>query len=97
MALWQNFLVCALMRGVPFRDEVGREVDFSSYVLAYPWTSPKINWGANTGATADFTKEHFSTSEPPVLPSERGTMTNYSNNEQYGCFHERFPVLKKLL
>jgi glycosidase len=70
-----NFLVCAYMRGVPFLMS-GQEVDFSSFV-AYPWYNPKINWGANTGAAADFTKIlNFRTSSNAI---RRGTMTNYSN------------------
>jgi glycosidase/regulation of enolase protein 1 (concanavalin A-like superfamily) len=70
-----NFLVSALMRGVPFLMS-GQEVDFSSFV-AYPWYNPKINWGANTGAAADFTKIlNFRTASNAV---RRGTMTNYSN------------------
>jgi glycosidase len=72
-----NFLVCAYMRGVPFLMS-GQEVDFSSYV-AYPWYNPKINWGANTGAAADFTKIlNFRTASTAI---RRGTMTNYSNND----------------
>jgi glycosidase len=71
-----NFLVSALMRGVPFLMS-GQEVDFSSFV-AYPWYNPKINWGANTGAAADFTNIlNFRTSSNAV---RRGTMTNYSNS-----------------
>ncbi len=70
-----NFLVSALMKGVPFLMS-GQEVDFSSYV-AYPWYSPKINWSANPGAAADFTDIlNFRTSSTAV---RRGTMSNYSN------------------
>jgi glycosidase len=70
-----NFLVSGYMRGVPFLMS-GQEVDFSSYV-PYPWTSPKINWSANTGAAADFTKVlNFRTNSTAI---RRGTMTNYSN------------------
>lgn len=72
-----NFLVSAYMRGVPFLMS-GQEVDFSTFV-PYPWTSPKINWGANTGAAADFTKVlNFRTASTAI---RRGTMTNYSNND----------------
>lgn len=72
-----NFLVSAYMRGVPFLMS-GQEVDFSSYV-AYPWYNPKINWSANTGAAADFTKIlNFRTASTPI---RRGTMTNYSSND----------------
>jgi hypothetical protein len=71
-----NFLVCAYMRGVPFLMS-GQEVDFSSYV-AYPWYNPKINWGANTGAAADFTRIlNFRTASTAI---RRGAMTNYSND-----------------
>jgi hypothetical protein len=70
-----NFIVCAYMRGAPFLMS-GQEVDFSSFV-AYPWYNPKINWSANTGAAADFTKVlNFRTSSNAV---RRGAMTNYSN------------------
>lgn len=70
-----NFIVSAYMRGVPFLMS-GQEVDFSSYV-AYPWYNPKINWSANTGAAADFTKVlNFRTTSVAI---RRGTMANYSS------------------
>jgi uncharacterized protein YjdB/glycosidase len=72
-----NFIVCAYMRGVPFLMS-GQEVDFSTLV-SYPWSSPKINWSANPGAAADFTKVlNFRTASEAV---RRGAMTNYSNND----------------
>jgi Alpha amylase, catalytic domain len=49
-----NYLVSAYMRGVPFLTS-GQEVDFNQ-TIPWPYTSVKINWGANTGAAADFTK-----------------------------------------
>ncbi len=70
-----NFLLCAYMRGVPFLMS-GQEVDFVTYV-PYPWYSPKIDWNANPGAAADFTKIlNFRTASTAI---RRGTMTNYSN------------------
>jgi len=70
-----NFLVCAYMRGVPFLMS-GQEVDFSSYV-AYPWYNPKIDWSANTGAAADFTKVLTFRNNSAAI--RRGAMTNYSD------------------
>jgi glycosidase/regulation of enolase protein 1 (concanavalin A-like superfamily) len=70
-----NFLVSAYMRGVPFLTS-GQEVDFNQ-TIQWPWTSVKINWGANPGAAADFTKVlNFRTASNAV---RRGSMTNYSN------------------
>lgn len=70
-----NFLVSAYMRGVPFLTS-GQEVDFNQ-TIPWPWNTVKINWSANTGAAADFTKVlNFRTSSNAV---RRGTMTNYSN------------------
>jgi uncharacterized protein YjdB len=72
-----NYLVSAYMRGVPFLTS-GQEVDFNQ-TIPWPYTSVKINWGANTGAAADFTKViNFRISSNAV---RRGTMSNYSNND----------------
>jgi len=70
-----NFLVSAYMRGVPFLTS-GQEVDFNQ-TIPWPYTTVKINFGANTGAAADFTKVlNFRNSSNAV---RRGTMTNYSD------------------
>lgn len=70
-----NFLVSAYMRGVPFLTS-GQEVDFNQ-TIPWPYNTVKINWSANTGAAADFTKVlNFRTSSNAI---RRGTMTNYSN------------------
>ncbi len=71
-----NYLVSAYMRGVPFLAS-GQEVDFNQ-TIPWPYQSVKINFGANTGAAADFTKvNNFRTSSTAI---RRGTMTNYSDN-----------------
>lgn len=70
-----NFLVSGYMRGVPFLTS-GQEVDFNQ-TIPWPYTSVKINFGANTGAAADFTKVlNFRNSSNAI---RRGTMTNYSD------------------
>jgi uncharacterized protein YjdB len=70
-----NFLVSGYMRGVPFLTS-GQEVDFNQ-TIPWPYTSVKINWGANTGAAADFAKVlNFRNSSNAI---RRGTMTNYSD------------------
>lgn len=72
-----NFLVSAYMRGVPFLTS-GQEVDFNQ-TIPWPYTGVKINWNANTGAAADFTKVlNYRTQSTAI---RRGTMTNYSNND----------------
>ncbi len=70
-----NFLVSAYMRGIPFLAS-GQEVDFNQ-TIPWPFTTVKINWGANAGAAADFTQIlNFRTSSTAI---RRGAMTNYSN------------------
>lgn len=70
-----NYLVSAYMRGVPFLTS-GQEVDFNQ-TIPWPYTTVKINWTANSGAAADFTKIlNFRTSSTAI---RRGTMTNYSD------------------
>ncbi|HYC86873.1 MAG TPA: alpha-amylase family glycosyl hydrolase [Chryseosolibacter sp.] len=70
-----NFMVSAYMRGVPFLTS-GQEVDFNQ-TIPWPYTSVKINWTANPGAAADFTKVlNFRDASVAI---RRGTMTNYSN------------------
>ncbi len=72
-----NYLVSAYMRGVPFLTS-GQEVDFNQ-TIPWPYKTVKINWSANTGAAADFTKViNFRISSNAV---RRGTMANYSNND----------------
>ena len=69
------FLVSAYMRGVPFLTS-GQEVDFNQ-TIPWPYTTVKINWSANAGAAADFTRVlTFRTSSNAI---RRGTLTNYSN------------------
>lgn len=71
-----NVLVSAYMRGVPFIAS-GQEVDFNQ-TIPWPYQSVKINWNANPGAAADFTKVlNFRTTSNAI---RRGTMVNYSNN-----------------
>ena len=70
-----NFMVAAYMRGVPMITS-GQEVDFNQ-TIPWPYNTVKINWGANTGAAADFTKVlNFRTASTAI---RRGTMTNYSD------------------
>ncbi|HXB07989.1 MAG TPA: Ig-like domain-containing protein, partial [Puia sp.] len=70
-----NFLVSAYMRGVPFLTS-GQEVDFNQ-TIPWPYTTVKINWTANPGAAADFTKIlNYRTSSTAI---RQGTMTNYSD------------------
>ena len=70
-----NFLVSAYMRGAPFLTS-GQEVDFNQ-TIPWPYTTVKINWTANPGAAADFTKIlNYRTSSTAI---RRGTMTNYSD------------------
>jgi uncharacterized protein YjdB len=70
-----NFLVSAYMRGVPFLTS-GQEVDFNQ-TIPWPYTTVKINWAANPGAAADFTKVlNFRTASAAI---RRGTMSNYSD------------------
>jgi len=70
-----NFLVSAYMRGVPFLTS-GQEVDFNQ-TIPWPYTTVKIDWTANPGAAADFTKIlNYRTSSTAV---RQGTMTNYSD------------------
>lgn len=72
-----NVLVSAYMRGVPFIAS-GQEVDFNQ-TIPWPYQSVKINWSANPGAAADFTRVlNFRTNSNAI---RRGTMTNYSNND----------------
>lgn len=72
-----NVLVSAYMRGVPFITS-GQEVDFNQ-TIPWPYQSVKINWNANPGAAADFTKVlNFRTASDAI---RRGTLTNYSNND----------------
>jgi uncharacterized protein YjdB len=71
-----NYLVCAYMRGVPFLTS-GQEVDFNQ-TIPWPYQTVKINWTANPGAAADFTKViNYRTSSEAV---RRGVMANYSDN-----------------
>jgi len=71
-----NYLVCAYMRGVPFLTS-GQEVDFNQ-TIPWPYTSVKINWSANLGASADFKKvNNYRTSSEAV---RRGVMANFSDN-----------------
>jgi uncharacterized protein YjdB len=71
-----NFIVSAYMRGVPFLTS-GQEVAFNQ-TIPWPYTSVKINWSANPGAAADFSKIlNFRISSNAI---RRGTMTNYSDN-----------------
>ena len=70
-----NFLVSAYMRGVPFLTS-GQEVDFNQ-TIPWPYTTVKINWAANPGAAADFTKILTYRSSSKAV--RQGTMTNYSD------------------
>jgi len=71
-----NYLVCAYMRGVPFLTS-GQEVDFNQ-TIPWPYTTVKIDWTSNLGASADFKKViNYRNSSEAV---RRGTMTNYSDN-----------------
>jgi gliding motility-associated-like protein len=71
-----NYLVCAYMRGVPFLTS-GQEVDFNQ-TIPWPYTTVKINWSANLGASADFKKvNNYRTSSEAV---RRGVMANFSDN-----------------
>jgi uncharacterized protein YjdB len=70
-----NYLVSAYMRGVPFLAS-GQEVDFNQ-TIPWPYQTVKINWTANTGAAADFTK--VLTFRNTSVAIRRGTMTNYSD------------------
>jgi Alpha amylase, catalytic domain/Bacterial Ig-like domain (group 2) len=71
-----NFLVSAYMRGVPFLTS-GQEVDFNQ-TIPWPYQTVKIDWNANPGAAADFTKVlNFRTGSDAI---RRGTMTNYSDD-----------------
>jgi uncharacterized protein YjdB/glycosidase len=71
-----NYLVCAYMRGVPFLTS-GQEVDFNQ-TIPWPYQTVKINWTANPGAAADFTKViNYRNSSEAV---RRGVMANFSDN-----------------
>jgi uncharacterized protein YjdB len=70
-----NVLVSGYMRGVPFITS-GQEVDFNQ-TIPWPYTSVKINWGANTTAAADFTKILSYRNNSVAI--RRGTMANYSD------------------
>jgi glycosidase len=71
-----NFLVSAYMLGVPFLTS-GQEVDFNQRIT-FPYQTVKIDFNANPGAAADFTKIlNFRTSSNAI---RRGTMTNYSDD-----------------
>jgi hypothetical protein len=60
---------------VPFLTS-GQEVDFNQ-TIPWPYTTVKINWAANPGAAADFTKIlAYRTSSTAI---RQGTMTNYSD------------------
>jgi len=71
-----NFLVSAYMRGAPFLTSC-QEVDFNQ-TIPWPYQTVKIDWNANPGAAADFTKIlNFRTGSDAI---RRGAMTNYSDD-----------------